>query len=240
MSLRLFPLALLPLLAACDPGATKAPEQLEAVDAVFPDEPDAGLYEGALAVEGGAQDFALTLSEPGGEALSFQVHSPGAFDLAQLAGEGRAVHLLGGGLFDRHSVVVADEAGPLWVADLGDRADAVSVVIGGRPVRAGAEVASERDQTWDWSYTTLVVQTDEGEIELLPGEVETVTIGGVVWRFVAVAAYQRTPLPDAELTDCPVMEDMVAYEMLRVATVEAPTFVERPEGLGPAELGCGS
>lgn len=241
MSPRTLSLFLVSTLAACDVGNTP-PEQLEAVDVRFSEdveEPEQGLYKGTLAVEGQDADYTLSLTDAtGATTLSFEAHSPGAFDLSALAGEGREVNLLGGEVFHHQSVVVEDESGPLWVADLGDRAGAVSVLIGGSPVRAGEVLASAEDDTWTWSYTSLIVPTDEGDVELLPGDVETVSINGVLWRFVAVAAYTREPQEGASLPGCPVMFDMLAYEMVRVEAREVSGLLERPAGLREAALGC--
>lgn len=226
-------------LAACEPyDVGDPPEQLEAVDVALSVDVEAGRYEGDLDVVGGPVDYAFVHTDEDGQERAFEVHSPGEFDLAHIAGPDRVLHLLDGPVSGHQSVVVADGAGPTWVADLGDRAAAVSLLLGGQAVRNGETIYSDLDGVWQWTYTTLVVPTDEGDVELLPGEIQTVTIGGVYWRFAAVAAYKREPRAGAELSDCERMEDMLAYEMFRVGGLELPEVRERPVGEDPASLGC--
>ncbi len=232
-------LAPLLALAACDSYTVgDPPEQLEALDAQLSPDVQPAAREGELLVVGGPQDFAFVLTEDDGKELAFEVHSPGSFDLLHLDGPERTLHLLGGSVSGHQSLVVEEETGPIWAADLGDRAAAVALLLGGDAVRHGDTIFVDQDDTWKWTYTTLIVPTDDGDVELLPGDVETVTIGGVYWRVVAVAAYTRRLRSGAEVSDCERMQDMLAYEMFRVAVPERSSARTRPAGLASATLGC--
>lgn len=234
------PLPALLALTACEPGLKIAPppEQLETLDVAFSDGVSAGRREGELLVVGGPEDYAFVLTEEDGTELAFEVHSSGGFDLAHLSGPGRTLDLLGGAVPGHQSMVVSDESGPLWAADLGDRAAAVALLLDGVPVLPGETVYTDQDETWIWSYTTQRLSTDDGEIELLPGELETVVVAGRLWRFAPVAAYERRLRSGAELPDCSHLRDMLAYEMFRVEVALEPALRERAEGEPPAELGC--
>lgn len=196
-----------------------------------------GSFTGELRVVGSGQDFAFVLLEDGEETMAFEVHSSSGFDLSTLSGSDRTLALLGGGVPEHQSLVVLDGAEPLWMADLGDRAAAVSLFTGGPGVTAGETLYTDQDPTWIWQYTSILVATDEGVLELWPGEVQDAVIASRVWRFAAVAAYRRELRDGVEAPAC-TLKDMLAYELYRVPVGQGLVKRERPAGLPPAELTC--
>ncbi|MCK6525362.1 hypothetical protein L6R49_28485 [Myxococcota bacterium] len=236
------PLVTLPfvLFTACGGGATP-PEQLEAATATpalvqeeFTDLSAAG----ALQVSGEGQDLTLTVGEGEG-ALTVDVHSAGRTDLSALSGLSVTADLLVWGFESSRSLLLRDEAGGLLYAlDAGWSLDAVNEALGAERLRWGDEVATDKDDTWTWSYTSLIVSTDDGELSLLPGDVANITLDGVPWRLAVVAAYAREVRPNAALPGCPVLDDVLSYELLRLETAGEDDVLIRPEGLDPASAGC--
>lgn len=233
-------LTLLPLtLFACDTTTGKVPEQLETLLAEIGYSEVQDSYQGDLSVTGADQDWSLTITPAEGEPFSWTVHSPGAVDLSALSGEGRTLDLLSEEVFEERSFVISDEHGPAYVADIGANADDVAEVLGITAPTYGGAMGTEEDDNFVTTYTSLVFATDDGEVELLPGDVTTVTLGGISWRITAIAAYTREIKEGAILPGCGFLVDMLSYEMLRVETVEADESRVRPDGLSAAKVGCG-
>ena len=81
-----------------------------------------------------------------------------------------------------------------------------------------------------------IVQTDDGPVELLPGEKDVISVGGNSYEVTVVSAFQVEARPRA-LLPCGGIGDMLSFELVRVESGE-PDFVERPEGAAMAHLGC--
>lgn len=235
------PLVALPfvLFTACEGGATP-PEQLEAATAtpaLTQEEFTDVSASGTLQVSGEGQDLSLTVGEGEG-ALSMDVHSAGRSDLSALSGLTVTADLLAWGFESSRSLLLRDEGGLLYALDAGWSLDAVNEALGAERLRWGDEVATAKDDTWTWSYTSLIVSTDDGELSLLPGDVANITLDGVPWRLVVVAAYARENVPNASMPGCPVLDDVLSYELLRLETSGEDDVLTRPEGLDPASAGC--
>jgi len=227
------------LLAAC--GKSEPIEQLEALNPAIEDVEDGQAYSlsGQLTVTGSEQDYAFSLLEDGGidPSLAFDLHSPGSFDLTRLSGEA-TVEVLSMAVFESRSIVVSDSSGPRYVADIGANAAEVGEIVGMEPAERGEELGTGSDSTWGTSFTTAVFHTDDGDVELQPGDVDVLKFDGALWRVVVVAAYDREARPDAALPGCPLLEDVLSYEMLRVSEVSDPEVLSRPPGMDMAEVGC--
>ena len=235
------PLAALPfvLFTACGVSGTP-PEQLEAsmaTPALTQEEFTDVSVSGALQVSGEGQDLTLTVGEGEG-AMSMDVHSAGRSDLGGLSGLNVTADLLTWGFESGRSLLLSDEDGLVYALDAGWSLDAVNEALGAERLRWGDEVATDKDGTWSWSYTSLIVATDDGELSLLPGDVANITLDGVPWRLVVVAAYAREARPNAAMPGCPVLDDVLSYELLRLETAGADDVLIRPEGLDPASAGC--
>jgi len=238
-------LSVLLLVAACGGDATPGPtgevvEQLEAAE-VHPVDAQGDAFEGmavsgALSVTGADRDFTLTVADPSGE-QSIDLHLPGKSELLSLDGRDVELELSGAGLHEERAVFVRDEAGPLFIVDDGWHRDDVEALMGEGFVTWGETVGTTSDDQYDWTYTTALFQTDDGEVALRPGEAQTITVDGVSWRVVAIAAYQVTPHPDAALP-CGGIDDMLSYELMRVEAEAPATTIVRPSDATMAHLGC--
>ncbi|MSP55871.1 MAG: hypothetical protein EXR69_09755 [Myxococcales bacterium] len=86
----------------------------------------------------------------------------------------------------------------------------------------------------------MEVATDDGVGSVQPGEVVTIHVDGVSYRFGAIAAYTVATIPDGEYADCGGELPMLSYALLRIpADATFPTLT-RPDG-APMALysGCG-
>ena len=86
---------------------------------------------------------------------------------------------------------------------------------------------------------SVMVSTDSGSVEAFPGAPVEILVGGLSYRFVLTAAWERTLEADAVL-NCSIRTPVIAYEVSRVEPGTANlTALDRDEGL-PIEQGtCG-
>lgn len=237
-------LCLFPLFAGCDAGGKALitpPDQLEALTVETGDFDDFEPFSksGALAVEGADGDFTLTFTPTEGEALVIPVHSPAGTDLSALAGEERTLHLLRAEVFEQRSVAISDADGVMWVGDIGANADEVGTLLGVNPPVYGDVRATAEDDNFSWTYVSVLFSGEDGTVELQPGDVLTLPIGGAIYKVTLIAAFDRTVKDSAVLPGCPFLEDLLSYELERVATAEEASVKVRPEGLSEARVGCG-
>lgn len=239
-------LTLLLLTLACDSSSSSdelgPDDQLESVAVAHDYAP--GLYTdvelaGALAVSGSDKDWVLELSSPDlDEPVHLTVHSPGGADLAPLAGASVLALLPGDWFAEHYSLLLTDEDGPLYVLDMGLHADQTNAFFGDGFVSHGTIHGEDKDNTWKTSYTSVAFDTDSGVVELLPGEVRTITVDGQPYRAAAISAWTRVAREGASLPGCPVAEELLSYELIRIAAEVEPELIVRPDGLDPASAGC--
>lgn len=244
---------------ACDRGH-EGPNQLENLTLSYgpgsaPSADDDGLWRedlaGGLEVDGADQDWTLTSTDEAGEAVSLEIHSPGGLDLSTLAGESSTVELvfsvayIDGDTWDDDedqrlepaaAVVVSDASGPRYVADAGLEVGLGDALFGEGFVGYGAAMETVESDPYEYHYQAIVVQTDDGPVELEPGDVATITVGGQLWRFAAIASFEIEAMenPRNAMAMCGGPADVLAYEMLRVEEPAETTRRTRPEELGQA------
>lgn len=209
------------------------PEQLEALEVAFAAAQPIQV-SGALTITGSDRDFHVSV---GGEQLD--LHSPGATPLGSLDGLDGTVQITEQGMGGQ-SIVISDEAGVVYIGALGDgmSLDAVAEHFGSGFARWGEETGSQTDGTFVWSYKPAIFATDAGDVELTPGQVETITVEGVDYRIVVSAAYTVGTNPDAdELPGCGP-EDMLGFELLRVDEPVVASVIERLPDEIVAYVGC--
>ncbi len=229
---------LVPLLVGCTTGTI--PEQLEALAvsdglATY----DEATYSGTATVTGSGRDFEVALDNDGAENphTVLTLHTPGLSDLSTLSGRAFTALLHPQGLHEERSILLSDESGPVYLADDGDDAWRFSEFLGADFVTWGDVVGTSRDSQYTWEYTSARFQTDEGAIDVFPGETTNITLGGARYRAAVLGAYQVTPLPNASLP-CGGISDFLSYELLRVETDTAAEVLERPADMEIGHLGC--
>jgi hypothetical protein len=191
-------------------------------------------------VTGEGRDFVLSLAV-GDAAVALDLHSPGASPVASLAGDGREVEVVDQAFTAGASLFIADDAGAAYAAVAGDRLAiaAAEKRFGTGFVRYGDVVGSDTTSTFIWTYHKAVFKTDSGDVAMSPGQVKTLSFGGSLYRVAVITSYQATTNPDADaLPDCGP-EDLLGFEMTRVAEAPAETGnLQRRAGAEPAFAGC--
>jgi hypothetical protein len=246
MKTLLAPLALLPFLAlaACNGQPTSwgtPPEQLEAFTVSGAASGPAQMsMMGALAVTGSGQDFSVTVAGSG----TLAIHTPGQSDLSSLNGHTVTVLLPVSqagdpSAVDVRSLLVTDDQGPAYLADVAADLD-TDTLFGAGFATYGTPVASViTDQTGGYmesEYTPIVFKTDSGEVSLLPGQVDAITVKGAVYRVTVISAVDITYHFDQALACGP--SSAMVYEMLRVEAPPAPRKLVRPAGMPGLSLVC--
>lgn len=229
-------------LAACSRGSLSngVVEQLESLTAV-PDTEDMGIlqFQGQLAVDGADGDFVLTITpDDGSAAATVTLHSPGESDLRSLDGDEVSAWMPAYAYGESRSLVLTEADDVVYAADQGVDRDAVNTRLGGEVVVPGDPVGTSSDDTYDWTYRSVRIESDDGPVDLLPGEVEYVNLFDAVWRVAAIAAWDRTVRPGAVLPGCLAADSLLSYEMLRVSSAGEPEFRTRPTGEAAARVGC--
>lgn len=226
-------------IAACNgsttPSDTPPPEQLEALAVTGEAQYEEITHQGNLIITGSERDFSVEIEEHD-FASKIGVHTPGKSDLSKLNGRAATVKLANAGLHEERSIIITDEAGPLYVADVGHGVDS-DAMFGKGFVTWGEAVATNSDDLYDWEYTPAVFKTDKGDVSVLPGDTETIEVSGASYRVAVIAAYRVTPHPDAALP-CGGISDLLSYELLRVEEKPAPVKITRPTTAKLAHLGC--
>jgi hypothetical protein len=216
------------------------PEQLESFQISMEDDSGQALSaSGTIGVEvTGDREFQVFLAAAEGE-KGFDIHSPGATPLGNLDGAEVTVSLSEMGMGGR-SIVISDDDGALYVGSLGDGPGLAQVreIFGEGFVTWGKEVGTQTDGTFVWTYAPAVFATDDGEVALLPGEVDSIVVDGVEWRVVVSASYEVGTNPDADALPACSPESMLGFELLRVAEpIEVATIARLAEA-PVAHVGC--
>lgn len=240
MTRTLFPLLAALSLVGCG-SSGDIPDQLEAVAVDIT--PDSDAFDafngftaaGTLEVAGEGRSVALELQAEA-VTLDIDLHTPGSVDLQAFSGSVVTLEASESGLHGERNLAIQDEQGVVYLAQAGYRQDLTESLFGAGFASYGAEVGTDRDRQYDWTYTTARFETDDGPVELLPGEKDVIRVGGNAYEVTVVSAYQVEARPRA-LLPCGGIGDMLSFELVRVEAGE-PDFVERPEGAAMAHLGC--
>lgn len=229
-------IALLPLIA-CSSGPLMDDNSLEAVDLagdIVLEEQDSAVA-GLLDVSAGEDegDWTLTIED-----ATWTYHSPSHADLSAMAGESVSVatqynYTVAGGL------VISDDLGARFVSSSttsedGSTAFGHAVWRQGEVIGHGVVQKRIDNEEQKVEFTDVVVTTDDGEVSMLPGEPEAVTIDGESWRFTVLAAYLADN-PEHSKCGAP---DIVSVEAVRTEEEPGPT-IQRPSGLFAPVGSCG-
>lgn len=187
---------------------------------------------GSLSVEGTGQDYTLSVQTTTAGVETVDLHSPGHSDLGALDGlTGVHVSIAPDPLSDELSLSIVDEAGALlYLVEPVEAGLLTSDQFGQGLVASGADLGLITVDAFELSLTSALFRTDTGDVELLPGEPQEVTIEGVSYRVVLIAGYDAELLLEGDVR-CTGAVSRVAFEMARVdpGTADLAPIV-RPEG----------
>lgn len=208
-------------------------EQLEAITV-------SGLEDnlsGTFAATGQDRDYVLTDEQ---QSVVVDIHTPTAAVLTALDGRVLSFESEGGAPTRTWR---ASDPDPAWLVYRNGSTALVDEWFGAEFATLGEKVGHERPSDGGIArrdFHTAQFQTDDGPVELLPGDVDTLTIAGVSWRVGVVAAW----FDNAAHTNskCGAGDQaMLSYELLRVdAPVEPDRMTRSPElELPQTPRGCG-
>lgn len=192
--------------------------------------------EGLLAIEGEGADFAIT------SPADFVIHSPSGADLSPWVGQVVTVQANGGAEDWTSSVgiEVSDDEGAIWLAEPGIGSVYAESRFGEGFATHGAELGQEERGNYIVTYTSVLFQTDEGEVEATAGKPVTLVLGELTYRATVITAYTSEEAPGAPQYDCMGKPPLLSYELLRVDAPATWEPVLRPASLDVADIpGCG-
>ena len=242
------------LVPACqDASPTSDADLLEAVTVVASGESvdtaaeSSQTFSGAATVSASGRDISISLDTDAGP-VSVAIHSPGEADLSALDGQALTVTVPGEDAtwgFAPGLAVIEDAAGPAWVAEVagGDPADADALfgegfVTWGEDLGKGTidNADAEQDKV---IFTSVLVQADDGPVELFAGDSAWITVDGQPWRFTLVAAYRFRDTGGRVAAACMDAPDVLSFEMVRgEATGEDRVIDRAPGALAARSDGC--
>ena len=189
---------------------------------------------GVLTLSGSSPDYSLTV----GEAAAFDLHVVELADLSALQGDTVIVTTAAWGFEDRQSVMISDASGPVFAVDAGWSLDAVNAWLGGAALAWSDELGASEDEYWEISHRGLKVTHDDGEAVLMPGESQSLSLGGVNWLVTVIQAQDRTIKDGAPMPDCPVLDDALAFQLQRQELFTSVPTNGRTPGTDPFQAGC--
>jgi hypothetical protein len=239
-------------MAACERPDGSLDDQLEAftIASVAPDGASEVLepvtLTGVAAATGAGRNRSLVVSTDAGE-WALDLHLPGGSDLSVVDGQSVEIDLPPSEQYDlwgRAPFAIHDAAGPVLVVQmLGNAPDAADALLGDGFARYGETVGYDERGSHEFHTKYAVIATDDGPLEVAPGEVHAIQVAGATWRFVLLAAYEvdeESGTFDAA-SKCIGPPDTLSFEMLRISEPDAgDELVARADGLSPAlGQGCG-
>lgn len=204
---------------------------LEAAELSTADGSETLEVSGTLSVSAGEEegDWVLSVGEAG-----WSYHSPSHADLLALD-EAEVSATVQVGYSGTPGFLLEDDTGPRFVQshDGGTSAFGRTVWTLGEVIGRGEIDTRIAGETQEVKFTDVVVETDDGEARILPGEPTRLTIDGQAWRVTVGAAYEAVNPRHAKCG----ASDMLAIELLRTeADPGGP--LKRPEGKLAPVGGC--
>ncbi len=241
---RLIVVAFAASLTACgspDPegGEDLMDQQLEAPDQDLTDANGDSAWElqaeGVATVGGSDQDWQVDIQTDDGIA-SVGIHSSTHMDLSELDGRTLGVDHDEDDDWDGR-FVLSDTEGAVYVSVRAWSGSALDEVLGEGTVGRGADLGAFTNDIGDlYTYYSISIATDEGTVELEPGEVADVVVNGVHWLAGAVAAYDL----EREVPEACGATGVFSMELFRISTttVIPSERLIRPAGRSAAAQGC--
>lgn len=166
---------------------------------------------------------------------SFRLHSASRADLSVL--DGRELRVEIDDIFSSmDSARLLEGEIPVFVESI--QGDGIEVF--GRPVWGPGEEIGRGTIGGDLAviFREVVLDADDGEVILMPGEPTAVTIDGTLYRATVIASYAIDTSGGGSLPECGP-SDLLAIELFRVDEAVRETPLVRPSEFGVASNSCG-
>lgn len=235
------------VVVACD--TTEAPEQLEASYATndqLEDHYDESSASGLASVSGADRDWSIVFVGEDEVTTTLGLHLPGGSDLSAYDGQSLSVDLGWAWGDDSRWIGISDEDGLALIVQpnhlQGPAADTFGLDFVGYGDEISTGKLSDEYGTYKVSYRYARFQTDDGPVDVLPGEPFEARIDGQDWRVVVHASFEVTDKPK-DMPGCGGgISDTLGYEMQRLDEAAEPSLDLRLRDAGAEMAGkysCG-
>jgi hypothetical protein len=238
--------ALIPLVLAAACEETEVPSEYATANLeqalVTPEEPLEGSRRdgsGQLTGSLDGPDMEVRVGTSAGLQV-VDVHAPGRPDLTAFTGTQVLMSVLEVATPEEHALLIKDEDGEvIYLLETIEPSALTTEAFGGAFVDLGNDLGHTGAFRSDMQLFSVMVSTDAGTVEAFPGAPVEILVGGISYRFILTAAWERTLEPDAVL-NCSIRTPVIAYDVSRVEPGTANlTVLDRDESL-PIEQGtCG-
>jgi hypothetical protein len=168
-------------------------------------------WVGEVAVNGSGADWTLAV-----DGVNVAVHSPAHSDLSGLDGLELVVSVAPEAVSNELSLAVTTMEGDLHYLLEPVTPGAMTEETFGLGLVAPASALGEVSEGgWDLSLTSAWFRTDTGDVELLPGEPQEVSVYGVTYRATLIAAF-TADLVTSQVVSCSGASERLAFELVRV------------------------
>jgi len=233
---------LLTTLVACgddDPLSQFADSTLEQAT-VLPEEPlegDRRDSAGTLSGDVEGSDMDITV---GSSTSAVSVHAPGFPDLSAWLGATTRMSVVKVAAAGDASLLVRDESDAVvYLLETIGPDVLTDEAFGGNFISLGNDTGVTAAYQSQLRIFSAFVTTDNGQVEVFPGEPQEIVVGGASYRIVVTAAWHRELDPSASF-NCTIRADVLAYEVMSVAPGTADLTPLLRDVLFPIEQGtCG-
>lgn len=184
---------------------------------------------GALAVDGSGENLTVQIDTQNGR-TEVEVKAPGMPDLSVLDGLEGQLSIAEDALTDRLSLLVTDDQGPVYLLEPVNATVLTTETFGPGFVQVGADLGTVPVGLDHVRLYSALFETDDGAVEVFPGEPVEATIDGQTYRIVLVANWVRELSGDRSSECASQLDEALAYELTRVEPGAADlTPLTRPE-----------
>ena len=227
-------------LIACsdeDPPSQYADTTLEQAS-VLPDEPLEGPRRDSAGTLNGDLEGADMQIDVG--TSTADVHAPAFPDLSAFAGTSAFMSIVEVSAAGDNSVLLRDAYDEvIYLLETIEPDVLTAEAFGGTFVSRGEDLGVTPAYQGEMRIYSAFFATDNGQVELFPGEPQEIVVGGASYRVVVNASWHRDLDPNASF-NCTIRADVLSYEVQRVEPGTADTTEILRDELFPIEQGlCG-
>ncbi len=183
---------------------------------------------GDLSVSGEGERLTVRVDTSFGR-TEVELKAPSRPDLSGIDGLTGQLSLAKDALTDEISLLVTGDDGPRYLLETVDSTVLTDSAFGPTFVQVGNDLGRVPVGLDHVRLYSALFQTDDGELEVFPGEPVEATIDGLSYRIVLIASWVRERSED-QVSNCYQLDDVLAYEVLRVEPGTADTTpLTRPE-----------